>query len=159
MMFMSLKFLYEEFLNLDSEIYWEKNIATINDIKLIEYSGNIKDFPYDVFPLYKCEIKYTFNFNNKAYVGNTISSVKSIEGDTINKTIYEKLYNSKKVIVWANKRNPKQSSLTKKNIVTEQLFTVIGMLMLSLSILNLIRIRRKNDSSTLINKLEIYNDR
>ncbi|MDB9954385.1 DUF3592 domain-containing protein [Flavobacteriaceae bacterium] len=156
---MPLKFLYEEFLNLDSEIYWKKSIATISDLELLEYSGDIIDFTYDVFPLYKCKVKYTFEFNNQTYIGNTISSETSIEGDTINKTIYEKLYNSKKVIVWVNKRNPKQSSLTKKSIITEQLFTAIGILMLPLSILNLIKIRRKNNSFTLINKLEIYNDR
>ena len=156
---MPMKFFYNEFIDLNSEIYWEKHIATITNLELIEYAGDIKDFPYDVFPLYECKVEYTFDFKNKNYIGNTISSELGIKGLEINKDFYKKLYNSKKIFIWANKRNLKQSSITKKSILTERLFSSIGMFLLPLSILNLIRIRRKNDNRTLINRLEIYNDR
>jgi hypothetical protein len=159
MVVLPIKFFYTEFIDIESEIYWKKHFGTVKNVKLIEYAGEIKGFPYDVFPLYNCEIDYTFDYNNKTYIGNTISSEIGIKGDTINKTFFKKLNGSKKVVVWVNKRNPIQSSLTKKNIITEQLFTAIGMLMLPLLILNLIRISRKNNSKTLVKKLEIYNDR
>lgn len=150
----------KEFTNSNSEIYWIKQIATIDQLNLVEYKGDDVNFPYDVFPLLKCQIEYSYTIQNIKYSGNSLgSNLQNRDDVELHKGIYKKLLNKNKIYIWVNPNQPNESSLTERKLVSDELIFGIGFLIFPLFLISAFIIRKKHPTSELANQLEIYNDR
>ena len=150
----------KELTNPKSEIYWKKHIATIDQLNLVEYEGDVVDFPYDVFPLLKCEIEYSYTIQNKKYSGNSLGVYLQNKDEVeLHKGIYEKLVNKRNIHIWINPNNASESSLIIRKIISDELIFGVGFLIFPLFFISVFIIRKKHQANELSNKIEIYNDR
>lgn len=141
--------------DIENSIYWKKNIAIINKIKLVESNGNDNNFPYDVFPLLKCDIEYSYIINDEKYIGNTLSLDSIKNNNEFQELVFNKLNKAKKIIIWTNPKTPSESTILKKSSHFENLIFGFGFLIFPIFIFVIFYFRKKHSSIELANKLEI----
>lgn len=141
--------------DVNNPVYWEKNLAEIQKLKLTKNRGDDDDFPYDVFPILKCEVTYSYTYKNKKYTGHTLILDFNKEDNQFHESAYEKLKDAKKINIWINPKVPNDATIILNLSSFDNIVFGLIFLAFPLSILGLLYVRKKHPVNELANKLEI----
>lgn len=157
MLFKAVVIFYDEHQNLNNN--WIKTEATIKELKTkwteIQYIEKNQDTTI-ILPTQKLHFLYSYQFNNKYYhSSNTGIDFSQLRVPDLNNEIVEKLSNKKKIYVYVNPKEPKNSCIVKNDINYSKLGLGIGLFGGFLFILFLVIFNLKYKATHIADKIEV----